>query len=201
MSQGNGRFCHPPMGQIEVISGPMFSAKTEELIRRLVKCLIAKQHVQVFKPRIDNRDDGVFKKDHISSRSGYSQPATLIKHSSELLDLADAGVEVIGVDEAQFLDNDLAINCDKLANKGIRVIVAGLDTDYLGNPFGPLPGLLCRAEVVDKMWAVCVRCSQPASKTYRKVACADYLVVGDSDIYEARCRSCWEVPPEPPPSS
>jgi len=187
---GNGYFCNPPRGQIEVISGPMFSAKTEELIRRLTKCLIAKQKIQVFKPKTDDRDNGLFKKDHISSRSGFSHPATVVENSTELISKIEEGTDVVAVDEAQFFDDDLPEELDKLANRGLRVIVAGLDTDYMGKPFGPLPGLLCRAEAVDKMMAVCTICGNPAAKTYRKGQHDTYIVVGDTDVYEARCRSC-----------
>lgn len=190
MSHGNGYFCNPPRGQIEVIAGPMFSSKSEELIRRLTKCLIAKQKVQVFKPATDNRDGGAFQIDHISSRSGFNHPATVVANSKELAEAVEPDTEVIAIDEAQFFDDALPEECDKLANRGIRVMVAGLDTDFQGEPFGPLPGLLCRAEAVDKMMAVCTICGNPAAKTYRKGKHDTYIVVGDADVYEARCRRC-----------
>jgi len=168
----------------------MFSAKSEELIRRLTKCLIAGQKVQVFKPAIDNRDGGTFRKDHISSRSGFTHPADIVENSAQLAERVKPDTEVLAIDEAQFFDDGLPEQCDALANKGLRVIVAGLDTDYMGKPFGPLPGLLCRADAVDKMQAVCTVCGNPASKTFRGGEHDTYIVVGDTDVYEARCRVC-----------
>lgn len=178
-------------GWIEVIAGCMFSGKTEELIRRLKRAQIAKQSVKIFKPQIDNR----FSATAIVSHSDQHLPSILIKDTAELLEhCKDA--QVIGIDEAQFFSNDIVEICNKLADAGRRVIVAGLDQDYKGIPFDPMPQLLAVAEYITKTLAICVVCGNPADKTQRKTKTAERVVVGASDIYEARCRRCHYIPKE-----
>lgn len=176
-------------GQIEVICGSMFSGKTEELIRRLRRAQIAKQRVAIFKPRIDNR----FSENDIVSHNKQSITSTVVDSADEIL-MFSAGAEVIGIDEAQFFDNNLVKVCQKLANQGKRIIVAGLDTDYRGIPFEPIPELLAIAEYITKTLAVCVKCGAPANRTQRITKDSDRVVVGASDVYEARCRNCYEPP-------
>lgn len=177
-----------PIGFIEVICGPMFAGKSEELIRRLRRAQIAKQRVQVFKPQIDNRYD----QNKIVSHSELSLEAKVVKNAEEILSLIDDRVEVIGIDEAQFFDPSIVKVCEKLANMGKRVIVAGLDQDYRGIPFDPMPDLMAVAEYVTKIQAVCARCGAPASRSQRLVSSDQRIVVGASEIYEPRCRRCFE---------
>jgi thymidine kinase len=178
-------------GWIEVIAGCMFSGKTEELIRRLRRAQIAKQKVKIFKPDIDTR----FSKDSIVSHSELSLPSVLIKDINEVAELSK-DAQVIGIDEAQFFSSDLINICNDLANNDKRVIVAGLDQDYRGIPFEPMPQLLAVAEYITKTLAICVVCGNPADKTQRKTTSSERVVVGASDIYEARCRKCHYIPNE-----
>lgn len=176
-------------GWIEVICGCMFSGKTEELIRRLRRAQIAKQHVAIFKPKIDTR----FSAEHIVSHSEQSIISHPVDDASEILPLV-RDAQVIGVDEAQFFKSNLVEVCENLANQGRRVIVAGLDQDYRGRPFEPIPQLLAVAEYISKTLAICVVCGNPADRTQRKTHQADRVVIGAKDIYEARCRHCFEPP-------
>ncbi len=178
-------------GWIEVIAGCMFSGKTEELIRRLRRAKIAKQKVQIFKPRIDTR----YSISDIVSHSEQSLPSILIDDINEVLNYSKEA-EVIGIDEAQFFSNDIVSVCNKLADQGKRVIVAGLDQDYRGIPFEPMPQLLAISEYITKTLAICVVCGNPADKTQRKTTTAERVVVGAADIYEARCRKCHYIPQE-----
>jgi thymidine kinase len=176
-------------GWIEVIAGCMFSGKTEELIRRLRRAKIAKQNVLVFKPRIDNRySDG-----EIVSHSEQSLPSILIDDAEEIISLSK-NAQVIGIDEAQFFKSNLIDIVNKLANNGKRVIVAGLDQDYKGIPFEPMPQLLAVAEYITKTLAICVTCGNPADKTQRKIVSEERVLVGAADSYEARCRKCHYIP-------
>jgi len=178
-------------GWIEVICGPMFSGKTEELIRRLVRAQIAKLRVEIFKPKIDTR----YAKDEIVSHSRLTIPSQLVTSPWEIFELAQHA-DVIGIDEAQFLGPDIVTVAQKLADSGKRVICAGLDTDYRGLPFDPIPQLLAVAEYIDKTLAICVRCGNPAKHTQRVVASNELVLVGATEAYEARCRNCF-VPPDP----
>lgn len=174
-------------GWIEVICGGMFSGKSEELIRRLRRAQIARQRVQIFKPVIDNRYDEVEIVSHSNMRI-ESEPVTA---AVEILDRVHTGTEVVGIDEGQFFDNKLVDVCNQLANHGRRIIVAGLDLDYLGQPFEPIPQLLAIAEYITKTSAICVRCGNPANFSQRIVESADRVLVGASGIYEPRCRRCF----------
>ncbi len=178
-------------GWIEIIAGCMFSGKTEELIRRLRRATIAKQRVKIFKPKIDNR----YSSSDIVSHSEQSLPSILIDDINDVLEYSKDS-NVIGIDEAQFFTSDIIKVCNKLANEGKRVIVAGLDQDYQGIPFEPMPQLLAIAEYITKTLAICVNCGNPADKTQRKIVSPDRVVVGASDIYEARCRKCHYIPKE-----
>ncbi len=178
-------------GWIEVITGCMFSGKTEELIRRLRRAKIAKQKVVIFKPIIDTR----YSNNSIVSHSEQSLPSILIKDVKEILDFVE-DAQVIGIDEAQFFSNDLIDVCNKLADEGKRIIVAGLDMDYKGIPFEPMPQLLSVAEYITKSLAICVVCGNPADRTQRKTASSERVVVGAADVYEARCRKCHYIPSE-----
>ncbi len=178
-------------GWIEVITGSMFSGKTEELIRRIRRAQIAKLKVVVFKPRIDIR----YSTDKIVSHSDISISSIVVDNAKQILELAK-DAQVVGIDEAQFFDSELVDICEKLANDGKRVIVAGLDQDYRGKPFEPMPQLLAIAEYITKTHAICVVCGNPASKTQRKIKAGERIVIGASDIYEARCRRCFEPPEE-----
>ena len=175
-------------GWIEVICGSMYSGKTEELIRRLRRAQIARQAVAIFKPALDDR----FAPDRIVSHSDLSLQAIVIRTSDELQALLDDRVEVVGIDEVQFFDVMVVEVCERLANMGKRVIVAGLDLDYRGVPFEPVPQLMAVADYVTKALAVCTRCGAPASRTQRIVASDERIVVGATDAYEARCRHCFE---------
>lgn len=178
-------------GWIEVIAGCMFSGKTEELIRRLRRAKIAKQNVIVFKPKIDTR----YSVDEIVSHSEQSLPSVIVETPQEILDLSK-DAQVIGIDEAQFFSKEIVDVCNQLANDGKRVLVAGLDQDYRGIPFEPMPQLLAIAEYITKTLAICVVCGNPADKTQRKIISAERVVVGAADIYEARCRKCHFIPQE-----
>ncbi len=175
-------------GWIEVICGSMFSGKTEELIRRLKRAKIANQKVEIFKPAVDKRYDDT----KVVSHDANFILSTPIAHSSKLLELTD-GVNVVGVDEAQFFDEDLVENCQKLALKGIRVIIAGLDMDFKGLPFGPVPQLLAVAEYITKVHAICQHCGNLATHSYRLSADEDTVVLGEKDRYEPRCRTCYHM--------
>jgi len=179
---------HAGSGWIEVVSGPMFSGKSEELIRLLRRAAIARQRVQVFKPALDDRFDSA----DVVSHSQWRIPCETVERAGEILTHLDPRTEVVGIDEAQFFDNDLTAVCSRIANLGKRVIVAGLDMDYRGVPFGPMPALLAMAEEVRKVHAICSRCGAPAAYTQRLTEAEEQVVVGASDIYEARCRRCHE---------
>lgn len=176
-------------GWIEVVAGCMFSGKTEELIRRLRRAQIARQKVLIFKPRIDNR----YAANQIVSHNTQSLESIVVDNAEEILVLAK-DAQVVGIDEVQFFDMTIVGVCDKLANEGKRVIVAGLDQDYRGVPFEPVPQLLAAAEYITKTLAICVVCGNPADRTQRKIANADRVVVGAADSYEARCRKCHYIP-------
>ncbi|MGH9683474.1 MAG: thymidine kinase [Candidatus Acidiferrales bacterium] len=176
------------MGWIEVVVGPMFSGKSEELIRRLRRAEIAKQRVQIFKPVIDQR----YKKNGIVSHSGLEIDSELVMQGEDILTKVAARTEVVGIDEAQFLGETVVEACVKLADLGKRVIVAGLDTDFMGRPFEPIPRLLAVAEEITKLLAICMRCGNPAVHTQRLVASEELVVVGAGEMYEARCRRCFE---------
>jgi thymidine kinase len=178
----------PRPGWIEVITGSMFSGKSEELIRRLRRAQIAKQNVQIFKPALDNR----FSDDAIVSHSEMKIPSTNVSTAAELLSKVQPQTEVVGVDEGQFFDAELPAVLSKLADEGKRVIVAGLDTDYLGKPFEPMPQLLAIAEYITKTLAICMVCGGPANHTQRLVASKERVLVGASGTYEARCRHCFD---------
>jgi thymidine kinase len=171
-----------------VITGSMFSGKSEELIRRIRRAQIARQKVQIFKPRVDSR----FADDQIVSHSDMKMPSLVVASSGEILERLDGTTEVVGIDEGQFFDLGLVEVVNQLADRGLRVIVAGLDQDYRGRPFEPMPHLLAIAEYVDKTLAICMRCGAPANRTQRLVADTHRVVVGGSDQYEARCRRCFQ---------
>ena len=175
-------------GTLEVICGSMFSGKSEELIRRLTRARIARRRVQVFKPKIDARYSEV----EVVSHGGLRLTALSVASSREILDLVDARTEVVGIDEAQFFDAGLVEVANRLADFGKRVIVAGLDQDYLGRPFDPMPALMAVADEVTKTRAICVRCGAPASRSQRVVDSDERVVVGAAGLYEARCRRCFE---------
>ena len=176
----------PRRGWIEVVCGSMFSGKTEELIRRLTRARIARQRVEIFKPSLDTR----YHAEDVVSHNAARIRSTPVAVASEILLLA-AGSDVVGIDEGQFFDSSLVDVCQQLANSGIRVIVAGLDMDYLGRPFGPMPDLLATAEYVTKVHAVCVCCGEIATYSYRMVANESQVMLGETDSYEARCRPCF----------
>ncbi len=175
-------------GSIEIIAGGMFSGKSEELIRRLRRSVIARQRVQVFKPVIDDR----FSVDEVVSRDERRLKAQSVGNSAELLSRVEIGIQVVGIDEVQFFDAGIVDVCMQLADAGIRVIAAGLDQDYMRRPFGPMPALLAVAEDVSKMHAVCVRCRGAAHYSQRVAGGDAQVEVGDS-TYEARCRACYEI--------
>lgn len=178
-------------GGLEVICGPMFSGKTEELIRRLRRAQIARQRVVILKPTLDDR----FGSDHLVTHSQQRIPSITIGSSREILAHA-AEADVIGIDEAQFLDEGIVEVCERLADQGKRVIVAGLDLDYRGRPFEPVPQLLARAEYITKTLAICMVCGAPAGRSQRVRGTEERILVGSTDLYEARCRSCFEPPAE-----
>lgn len=183
-------------GGVEVITGSMFSGKTDELIRRLRRAKIAKQQIQVFKPGIDTR----FDQDRVTSHAGSEFAATAVEQAKSIIDLVYENTTVVAVDEAQFFEEDILGVVQNLADQGIRVLVAGLDTDFRAEPFGPIPDLMAQAERVDKLHAICMVCGGAASRTQRLIdgQPAHYdepvVVVGASELYEARCRQHHEVP-------
>lgn len=176
------------IGWIEVICGPMFSGKSEELIRRLRRSMIARKRVQVFKPAIDTR----YSDDEIVSHGDVRMKSEVVSEAGDILTRMDWRTEVIGVDEANFMGPGLIEVADRLAGSGKKVIIAGLDTDYMGRPFSPIPELLALAESITKTLAICMRCGNPAKHTQRLVDSNDLIVVGASGMYEARCRRCFE---------
>lgn len=179
------------LGWIEVIVGSMFSGKTEELIRRLRRAEYARQKIAIFKPKIDNR----YSEEHIVSHNEQRIPSIAVENASEILDKA-ADAKVVAIDEGQFFGPDILQVCEQLASQGKRVIVAGLDQDYRGVPFEPMPQMMAIAESVTKTLAICVVCGNPANKTQRVGKDKDRVVVGATDMYEARCRNCYEAPEE-----
>ncbi len=174
-------------GWIEVVCGSMFSGKTEELIRRLKRAKIANLKVEIFKPQIDTR----YHETEVVSHDSNSITSTPVSSSQNILLLSN-DVEVVGIDEAQFFDDGLPDVCDQLANRGIRVIIAGLDMDFLGRPFGPIPALLAKAEYITKVHAICVRCGALANHSYRLVESDSKVLLGEKESYEPRCRECFE---------
>jgi thymidine kinase len=179
-------------GWLEVICGSMFSGKSEELIRRLRRAKIARQKVIAFKPRIDDRYDD----EDIVTHDDRRIESIRIEDATEIPEYVDSDVQVVGIDEGQFLGPNLPAVCEELANRGVRVIVAGLDQDYLGRPFEPMPALLSVAEYITKTLAVCMQCGKPANRTQRITPSTERVVVGASEVYEARCRHCFD-PQEP----
>ncbi len=177
------------VGWIEVICGPMFSGKSEELIRRLRRAQIARKRVQVFKPVIDDR----YSKAEIVSHSDLRLNAEVVTDAADILKKMDWRTQVVGIDEPNFLADGLVNVAQQLADSGKQVIIAGLDTDYMGRPFSPIPDLLCVAESITKMLAICMRCGNPAKHTQRLVETEDLIVVGAAGMYEARCRRCFEA--------
>ncbi len=176
-------------GSIEVICGPMFSGKTEELIRRVRRAQIARQQVQIFKPKIDNR----YHETHVVSHSAQEIPSTPVKDSLEILEKIYDTTRVVAIDEVQFFDASILKVLDKLARRGMRVICAGLDQDYASKPFGIMGELLAVADQVTKIQAICTVCGEPATKTYRKsLENSDQILVGEKDLYEARCRAHYD---------
>lgn len=173
-------------GRIEVICGSMFSGKTEELIRRMKRAEFARQHVEIYKPMVDTR----YSKDDVVSHDHNVIPSTPVDSSAEIL-LLSGDIDVVGIDEAQFFDNGLADVCNELANRGVRVIVAGLDMDYLGKPFGPIPYLLAIADEVTKVHAICVRCGSLAYISHRLVHNDKRVLLGEKQEYEPLCRECY----------
>ncbi|UCF61569.1 MAG: thymidine kinase [Anaerolineaceae bacterium] len=183
-------------GRVEVIAGPMFSGKTEELIRRLRRAEIARQKIQVFKPSLDKR----YGTEKLASHAGSEFEATPVDEAGEILDQVEEGTTVVAIDEAQFFDDEITSVVQALADRGIRVIVAGLDTDFRGEPFGPMPVLIVQAEQVDKIHAICIVCGDSAPRTQRLIDGKPahfndpIVIVGASELYEARCRDHHEVP-------
>jgi thymidine kinase len=176
------------IGWIEVICGPMFSGKSEELIRRLRRAVIARKRVQVFKPHLDDR----YSLDEIVSHGDMRMKSEVVTKPAEILERLDWRTEVIGIDEGNFLGEGLIDVVGRLADSGKQVLVSGLDTDYMGRPFPPIPELLCLAESITKTLAICMRCGNPAKHTQRLVASEELIVVGAAGMYEARCRRCFE---------
>jgi thymidine kinase len=193
------------LGWIEVVCGPMFSGKSEELIRRLRRARIARQRVQVFKPALDTR----YSMEEIVSHGEQRMKSEVAANTSEIREKLDGRAQVVGIDEANFFGPDLVELAQQLADTGKQVIVAGLDTDYLGRPFPPMPELLCLAESITKALAICMRCGNPAKHTQRLVDSTELIMVGATGVYEARCRRCFDpgvpkqeildfAPPTPP---
>jgi thymidine kinase len=178
----------PHAGWIEVIVGSMFSGKSEELIRRLRRAQIARQRVQIFKPAVDNR----YAEDHIVSHSELRISSEQAHGAADLVSKVKSDTEVVGIDEGQFFDAGLPAACSELAARGVRVIVAGLDQDYLGKPFEPMPQLLAVAEYITKTRAICMVCGNPANHTQRLVQSSDRVLLGAIGTYEARCRRCFD---------
>jgi thymidine kinase len=188
-SPGKSNTPHPGGGWIEVICGSMFSGKTEELIRRLNRAALARQQVEIFKPMVDNR----YHEEDVVSHNQNSIRSTPVTIPQEILLHVSRG-EVVGIDEAQFFDESIVEVCQNLANRGIRVIVAGLDMDYLGKPFGPMPDLMAIAEFVTKVHAICMKCGSVASHSYRLADSDSKVLLGAATTYEARCRKCFKEP-------
>ena len=190
------RHPQPSGGWIEVICGSMFSGKTEELIRRLRRAVIARQSVQLFKPAVDNR----YGVSTVASHNGVKWEGVVVSDGAQLLQALEPTTTVVAIDEVQFFEEGIAAVCTDLADRGIRVIVAGLDTDFRGEPFGPMPALMAQAESVEKLHAICMKCGAEASRTQRLIdgnpaAYGDPIVlIGASESYEARCRQCHDVP-------
>jgi thymidine kinase len=178
---------HEKRGWIEVVCGSMFSGKTEELIRRLKRAQIANLNIEIFKPAIDTRYDDVDVVSHNENRIS----STPISNSQEILLLISENVDVVGIDEAQFFDEEMPQVAEQLALRGIRVIVAGLDMDFSCKPFGPMPAVLAKADYITKLHAICVQCGDIANYSYRKTASEAQVVLGELDIYEPRCRTCY----------
>ncbi len=174
-------------GWVEVIAGSMFSGKSEELIRRLRRAKIARQKVQVFKPEVDSR----YSNDHIVSHSEMRHESANSRSAAEVLAKVDADTEVVGIDEGQFFDNELVSVANELARRGVRVIIAGLDQDYTGKPWEPMPQLLAIAEYITKTHAICMKCGQAANYTQRTFESEERVAVGGEGMYEARCRNCF----------
>ncbi len=183
-------FVHQRNGSIEVICGPMFSGKSEELIRRVKRAFIARQTVQVFKPAMDDRYDS----HAVASHSLQKMDAIPIRHSREIRDLLDPAVEVVALDEAQFMDEGVVDLAEELADRGVRVIVAGLDQDFAAAPFGIMPAFLAKAEFVSKLQAICMVCGAAANRSQRTIRSGGLVLVGAAEAYEARCRHCYEKP-------
>jgi thymidine kinase len=181
------------MGSLEVICGPMFSGKTEELIRRLKRAVIARRKVQIFKPRIDTR----YEAEAVVSHSAQRLRSIVIDRAEEIHQRLLPDTEVVGIDEVQFLGPEVALVCQRLADAGKRVIVAGLDLDYRGVPFDPMPTLLAMAEQITKEHAICVVCGEPATRSQRTTAAEDRVLVGAAGQYEPRCRGCFSAEPRP----
>ena len=171
-------------GWIEVITGCMFSGKSEELIRQIRRAELARQKVKVFKPKMDDR----YSKNEVASHNNNKSPSTVIEDPLEILRQVDAYTQVVGIDEAQFFSDEIIQVAHQLAEEGKRVIVAGLDTDWRGQPFGPMPQLLAQAEVINKQYAICMVCGEPATRTQRLVGDKENILVGSTEAYEARCR-------------
>lgn len=180
---------HRKSGCIEVVCGSMFSGKTEELIRRLRRAQFANQQIAIFKPVIDKRYSDV----EVVSHDFHKITSTPVATPKEILDKVGPEVQVVGIDEAQFFDDSLVEVCQTLANRGVRVIVAGLDTDYLGVPFGPMPHLMAVAEDVQKVHAICVRCGALANHSHRLSKSQDLVLLGEKDVYEPLCRDCFNA--------
>ncbi len=183
---------HGKSGWLEVICGPMFSGKSEELIKRIRRAQIARRRVQIFKHGIDARYDAA----NIVSHSQQSMPGVAVTNAQDILNLVDDRTELVAIDEGQFFGEEIVDVVNKLANLGKRVVVAGLDLDYRGLPFGPMPQLMCRAEYVTKQLAICMTCGDPANFTQRLTRDTEQVVVGAAEIYEARCRCHFEPPVE-----
>lgn len=202
MTDGFGRYRFRP-GWIEVIVGCMFSGKTEELIKQMHRAEYARQPYQVFKPRIDAR----YSEDHVASHNQTLKKATPIEKAEELLNLVEARTQVVGIDEGQFFGPELVDIVASLADAGKRVVIAGLDTDWRGRPFGPMPDLMATAEVVHKQYAICMACGEPATRTQRLVSARDDILVGSTEAYEARCRMHFDpdlsarLKPQPQPDT
>ena len=180
---------HRKSGCIEVVCGSMFSGKTEELIRRLRRAQFARQEIAIFKPVIDKRYSDV----EVVSHDAHKLTSTPVATPAELLGRVGPEIQVVGIDEAQFFDETLVEVCQTLANRGVRVIVAGLDTDYLGVPFGPMPRLMAVAEDVQKVHAICVRCGALANHSHRLSKSQDLVLLGEKDVYEPLCRDCFNA--------
>jgi len=175
-------------GSIEVICGSMFSGKTEELIRRMKRAQFANQKIAIYKPSIDSR----YSEENVVSHDKHSIPSTPISDPAQILS-APAGIQVIGIDEAQFFDNSIVEVAQILADRGVRVIIAGLDTDYLGQPFGPMPALMAVAEDIQKVHAICVKCGSPANHSHRLSKNDQLVLLGEKDVYEPLCRHCFNA--------